>query len=566
MTPVIAILAHKDLHRVAQVTRYLAGGGLRVAIHVDESVPAEEFDSFKISLAGLSEILWVNRIACEWGDFSLVEATISMSEAVLKRWSDAGHVILLSGDSLPIRSPAALIEFLRNNQGVDFIESVDVGDDNWITGGLGIERFTLSFPFSWKKQRRMFDFWVEAQRLFRVKRALPSGLRAHIGSQWWCLSRRTIEAILGDTERSVYDAYFRKCWIPDESYFQTLARKHARTIESQALTFSHFDHQGKPTTFYDDHVDDIKGLDAFFIRKIWSGSDKLYQHFLQATQYRGNDSDRTGIALEKIKVATDRRKTGRNGLYMHGRAPSQWFKKHSPTAVPYDVLTGFDAVFPEIDNWIESQIDVRPHGRMFASKHVEFANGASTGPGGVSNNTSIRDLAPESFLCNLVWSTRNSSLKFHFELDDDPKIETFLLSDPNATRHHIHHGWILALMAEKISNSEYLRSTANTMLSRERTLIVALNDAESSCGSNIWTLGEVLADPLPTLQATLGSSTAERTTGPVALPAMVDATQLFEFARDLKNIGVDIDVSLLEPASTANLNDSTMQANDEQTA
>ena len=566
MTPIVAILAHKDLHRVAQVIRYLAKGGLRVAIHIDETVTAEEFDRFKISLEELPDILWVKRIACEWGGFSLVEATIALSEAALDRWPDAGHVILLSGDSLPIRSPAALIGFLAENRDTDFIESVDVGENNWITGGLGIERFTLTFPFSWKKQRRMFDLWVDTQRFLRIERTIPAGLRAHIGSQWWCLSRRTLDAILSDPARPVYDAYFRKCWIPDESYFQTLARKHARTIESQALTFSHFDHQGKPITFYDDHIDDINDLDAFFVRKVWPGAEKLYQHCLLSPM-RGNISlERSGKVLEKIKVATDRRKTGRDGLYMHGRAPSQWFKKQSPTAARYDVFTGFSAVFPEFDNWVDTKSACRPHGRLFARKHVDFANNADTGPGGISNNPKVRDFAPESFLCNLVWNSRETGLKFHYELDDSPTIDAFILADPNATRHHITQSWLMLLMAQNISNPDHLRNTANGLLARERAVLDALNDAGTNCSSNVWTLGEVLSEPLQTLQTILGAKEPGWFSGPMILPDIADATRLSEFARDLKNIGIDIDTSLLEPASkTAQIN-STMQARNEQKA
>ena len=51
---------------------------------------------------------------------------------------------------------------------------------------------------------------------------MPEGLVPHMGSQWWCLTRQTLSAILQDPERAKYDSYFRKVWIPDESYFQTL--------------------------------------------------------------------------------------------------------------------------------------------------------------------------------------------------------------------------------------------------------------------------------------------------------------------------------------------------------
>ena len=47
-----------------------------------------------------------------------------------------------------------------------------------------------------------------------------------MGSQWWCLTRATLRAILRDPDRPALARYFRGVWIPDESYFQTLARRH----------------------------------------------------------------------------------------------------------------------------------------------------------------------------------------------------------------------------------------------------------------------------------------------------------------------------------------------------
>ncbi len=543
MTPAIAILAHNNLGRVTQLVRFLSDAGLYVCVHVDQSVSADSFNKFKTSLSNYSDVLWAKRIECDWGHFSLVEATLCMSSEILAKWPDAGHVMLLSGDSLPIRAPAEFAAYLQENQGVDFIESVAIGNDNWITGGLGIERFTLSFPFSWKKQRQLFDLWVEVQRKLRIKRRIPNELRPHIGSQWWCLSRQTLEAILNDPDRPQYDAYFRKCWIPDESYFQTLARIHARTIESRSLLFSRFDHQGKPTAFYDDHAELLVTIDAFFVRKIWAGARGLYQQFLNPSSENLLDEATAAPNFTRIETAAARRKTGRSGLYMHGRAPSQWYEEYAPTAKPYHVFTGFNAVFPDFNDWQETHKGVRPHGRLFAKSRVHFTQGGAIGAGGMSNSATIRDLAPESFLCNLVWNTRDEGLKFHYEICDLPKIGKFLLTDPHANLHFIRHGWMLDLLNQNIENVDYLRTKATDMINRERIVIDALKQSKTNCTYNIWTLGEVLSNPQAALSTTLGEANLQT---PIILPEMADASRISNFTRDLKNIGVDIDGALLE--------------------
>ena len=557
MTPAIAILAHSNLNRVAQVAKFLSASGLHVAIHVDQNVPAERYNKLKSSLFSCPDILWAKRIECQWGHFSLVEATLGMSAEILSKWPDAGHVMLISGGSLPIRPPSELITFLRENPDVDFIESVSIGKNNWITGGLGIERFTLTFPFSWKKQRWLFDRWVDVQRKLRIKRRIPNDIHPHIGSQWWCLSRRTLKAILTNPLRPKHDAYFRKCWIPDESYFQTLARKHAHTIESRALLFSRFDHQGKPTIFYDDHAELISSIDAFFVRKVWNGANGLYQRFLSASPAMTSNNSSSIPNFSGIEKATNRRKTGRNGLYMHGRAPSQWHDENSPTAAPYHVFTSFRSIFSNFDDWLETRNVVRPHGRLFAKSGIEYVDGKSVGPGGLSISATIRDFAPENYLCSMVWNTREQGLGFHYEICDLPKIGEFLLADPHANLHFIHYGWMLDLLNRGIENGDFLRTEATAMVNSERRFITALKQTKTTCNYNVWTLGEVLSNPLPALSAVLGETGTPR---PLALPVLIDATPLHEFARHLKNIGVDIDTSLLEPSLNTIQTESGLQA------
>ena len=96
---------------------------------------------------------------------------------------------------LPLRPVAELRAFLGRYPDADFIESVNVSDVGWTVGGLNEERFTLHFPFSFRKNRKLFDRYVQLQRRLGVKRRLPQGVAPHIGSQWWCLTARTLRAV-----------------------------------------------------------------------------------------------------------------------------------------------------------------------------------------------------------------------------------------------------------------------------------------------------------------------------------------------------------------------------------
>ena len=151
---------------------------------------------------------------------------------------------------------------------------------------------------------------------------MPNGIVPNMGSQWWCLTRRTLSAILQDPDRPTYDKFFRHVWIPDESYFQSLARLYATRIESRSLTLSKFDFQGKPHIFYDDHLQLLRRSDCFVARKIWTHADRLYEAFL--TDPAGamkRTEPNPGKNARIFAQAVERRPRGRAGPFMQIRFP-----------------------------------------------------------------------------------------------------------------------------------------------------------------------------------------------------------------------------------------------------
>ena len=172
-------------------------------------------------------------------------------------------------------------------------------------------------------KRQLFDRFVEIQRTLNLKRKMPNGIIPHMGSQWWCLSRQTLSAILQDPERSTYDRFFRHVWIPDESYFQTLVRQYSTNIESRSLTLSKFDFQGKPHIFYDDHLQLLRRSDCFVARKIWPHADRLYEAFLTDPAGAMKRSEPNPGKIDRIFAkAVERRTRGRAGLCLLYTSPS----------------------------------------------------------------------------------------------------------------------------------------------------------------------------------------------------------------------------------------------------
>ncbi|WP_394151944.1 DUF5928 domain-containing protein [Loktanella salsilacus] len=265
------LLCHKDPDAIIQQARQLTAAGDCIAIHFDARAPKESYAHIHDALADNPNVAFARRrIKCGWGEWSLVQATLYAVEAAVDAFPRATHFYMVSGDCMAIKSASYAHDFLDRHD-KDYIESFDFYDSDWIKTGFKEERLIYRHWFNERTQKRRFywSFWV--QRWLGWTRPVPADVQVMIGSQWWCLRRRTIEAIL-DFKRSRRDVmrFFRTTWIPDETFFQTLVRHliPGKEIETRTLTFLMFTDYGMPVTFYNDHFDLLLSQDALFARKI----------------------------------------------------------------------------------------------------------------------------------------------------------------------------------------------------------------------------------------------------------------------------------------------------------
>ncbi len=532
----IVMLIHSAFNRAEQVIRHWSAAGSPVVVHVDKAVNDEKFKSFVGKLRDLETVRFSERHRCGWGTWGLVAATQSGSEVMLKEFPDVTHVYLASGSCLPLRPVAELTEYLSQHPRTDFIESATTADVPWTVGGLDQERFTLRFPFSWKKQRRLFDWYVDFQRRIKFRRKIPEGLVPHMGSQWWCLTRQTLSAILEDPERETYDRYFKKVWIPDESYFQTLARLYSPKIESRSLTLSKFDFQGKPHIFYDDHLQLLRRSDCFVARKIWPHADRLYDTFLgPASELRANEPN-PGKIDRIFARAVDRRTRGRPGLYMHSRFPNDdW--ENGVTASQFSVFEGFSDLFEDFNPWLAKATGARVHGHLFAPDKAWFEGGQSTFVGGLSDSAELRDYSPRSFLRSLVWNTRGERQCFEFGPLDNQAISWDLARDSNAQISVISGAWAVPLFKSN-RNFADLREEAARLQKIESEHLDILRSIYTKSKVRIWTMADFIESPMEALQTVVDEITGKSLRRLNEAPRMADLTGFGQFLQNLKNQGM----------------------------
>ena len=253
------------------------------------------------------------RIKCGWGEWSLVKATLNAIEAALDAFPRATHFYMLSGDCMPIKSAEYTHQFLDDND-ADFIESFDYFESDWIKTGMKEERLIYRHFFNERKHKTLFYGSYKLQQRMGLTRDIPADIQVMIGSQWWCLRRRTMEWVVNFTkERLDVMRFFATTWIPDETFFQTIVHHVVpeKEIRTRTLTFLIFSDYGMPVSLYDDHYDLLLGQDYLFARKISPEANDLKRKLGLLYAAKGENFQISNEGRNLFKFLTDRGRTGR---------------------------------------------------------------------------------------------------------------------------------------------------------------------------------------------------------------------------------------------------------------
>ncbi len=265
------LLCHKDPSAIIHQARRLTRAGDKMAIHFDARAPKAAYDKIRSALDPLPNVTFARRrVRCGWGEWSLVDATLAALEAAVAEFPTATHFYMLSGDCMAIK-PAQYVHDYLDREDKDFIEHEDFFASDWIKTGLKEERLVYRHLFNERRQKKLFYAAMDLQKKLGLRREIPEDMEIRIGSQWWCLRRRTVESVLDFIRaRPEVMRFFRTTWIPDETFFQTVVPHlvPADELRSRTLTFLMFSDYGMPVTFYNDHYDLLVGQDYLFARKI----------------------------------------------------------------------------------------------------------------------------------------------------------------------------------------------------------------------------------------------------------------------------------------------------------
>lgn len=278
MEHIIGVLCHK-LNNTTLITIKKLSEDVDnlVLIHVDKKV---KIDDFQFLVSNNIHIL-EERIDISWGSVSLVDATLLlMKEAERYQYS---YFSLISGDDLVIKSNKYMTDFLSLNKGYDFIEFQPV-DESFINPDSRVESYYPKFFFN--KEKRLITkllckfHLITRGFLFKNKIYFENNYKVnnfYKGSQWFTLSKNTIEYILNYLNENIwYRDMFENSFCPDESFFHTLIKNYTNSKvyfspDSLSSSLRYIDWKSGPEypkVLHLKELYEVKSSNYFFARKV----------------------------------------------------------------------------------------------------------------------------------------------------------------------------------------------------------------------------------------------------------------------------------------------------------
>lgn len=201
------ILLHRFPEQFKRMFRAIYAPGNSYVIHVDKRSGAEFAADIAEFLKPYQGVAIIQSKKALWGGFSLVDAELRGMAKLLAMSSSWTHYINLSGQDFPLKSQAYIRDFLRANPRRQFIRTLD--------------QRTVR-PDTMNRVNRL---WVEALGHVvstHLPRSFLKGATPFIGTQWKAVTRSFCQFAVHHPSAERFKAFYRRSFIPDEAFFQTL--------------------------------------------------------------------------------------------------------------------------------------------------------------------------------------------------------------------------------------------------------------------------------------------------------------------------------------------------------
>ncbi len=256
------ILVHNQPAQLKRLIERLSAPDVDFYVHVDKKTSIEPF----INEIKLTQISFIQkREKVYWGAYSIVQATINGFEEIIKSGIEYDYITLLSGQDYPLKSNAAILEFLKINPDKAFMEFYSV-EDVWKEAIPRLKKYYLTnYPFSGSTKIENL-----INKLLPERRS-PNGLVFVGRSQWFSITLEHVKYIVKfiNAHKRIKN-FFQFTWGSDEFVLQTILFNSPfkeQMINNNLRLIDWSEGLASPKTFTIADADELLRSDKLFARK-----------------------------------------------------------------------------------------------------------------------------------------------------------------------------------------------------------------------------------------------------------------------------------------------------------
>ncbi|PRY48131.1 core-2/I-Branching enzyme [Geodermatophilus tzadiensis] len=279
------ISAYRSPHQLLRLISRIQGRETTVLVHVDKKSGDEIMNPIASALSGTPNVHLLERHVCHWGDFGHVAASLKGIRFIVERRVKCDRVVLLTGQDYPIKSNAAIRDFFAAHSDREFIEHFPLPRADWYRGGMPrLEHWHLwlggrhiELPKDEAHPGHEGPVQLLVNKVLPRRRPVPGDRRPYGGGGYWSLTRAAVEYLHQVLqEEPAYTRFFRRVYIPDEIFFQTLllnAPLQDRVVNDDLRYTVWRDGAQSPAVLAVDDLDDLATSHGLFARKFDTGVD-----------------------------------------------------------------------------------------------------------------------------------------------------------------------------------------------------------------------------------------------------------------------------------------------------
>ncbi|MNL07546.1 Core-2/I-Branching enzyme [compost metagenome] len=260
------VMVYKNPEQIERMINSMNHPNFYFYLHVDLKMNIKDFAFLeKIERVKLIQ----NRVLCNWGGYSFVEAILSSMDEILNSGKEYSFYNLLSGQDYPIKPVEEIYSFYKKNQGRCFISYSDDPEQKWWKEAIKrteLYHFTdLNFKGKYVVQK-IFNKYLR-------KRSFPLSLTLYgsSDSSWWTLTTECVAYIVDFMKRNVKLQRFMKyTWGSDEFLIATIVMNSPfknQVVNDNLRCITWTDGVANPRILTQADFDLLKSSPKFFARK-----------------------------------------------------------------------------------------------------------------------------------------------------------------------------------------------------------------------------------------------------------------------------------------------------------